>query len=79
MKMKLNPMSYFQRCTTLIQRDRPMLKQRLNVETTLHKVDTTLYNVDTMLYRRCFDVASMSVKTTSNPIGLVMIKDLYIE
>ena len=72
MKMKQNPMSHFQRCTTLIQRDRPMLKQRLNVETTLHKVDT-------MLYRRCFDVASMSVKTTSNPIGLVMIKDLYIE
>ena len=79
MKMKQNPMLYFQRCTTLIQRDRPMLKQRLNVETTLHKVDTTLYNVDTMLYRRCVDVASMSVKTIAKPIRQVKSMDLQKE
>ena len=64
LKMKQNPMSDFQRRTTLIQR-------RNNVETAFH-------NVGTMLIQRCFYLASTLVKIILNPIGLVMIMDLPI-
>ena len=65
LKMKQNPTSDFQRCTTLIQRQCPTLKQRRN-------------NVGTTLIQRCFNLASTLVKTILNPIGLVMIMDLQI-
>ena len=64
-KMKQNPTSDFQRCTTLIQRQCPTLKQRRN-------------NVGTTLIQRCFNLALTSVKPILHPIGLVMIVDCLI-
>ena len=65
LKMKQNPTSDFQRCTTLIQRQCPTLKQRRN-------------NVGTTLIQRCFNLASTLVKAILNPIGLVKIADCEI-
>ena len=73
LKTKENPTSYFQRCTTLIQRQCPTLN---NVETTLHNVETTLHNVDTTLIQSFFNLATTLVKAILNPIGLVTIMDL---
>ena len=64
--MKQNPTSDFQRCTTLIQRQCPTLKQRRN-------------NVVTTLIQRYFNPASTLVKDILNPVGLVMIMDLQID
>ena len=43
LKMKQNPTSHFQRCTTLIQRQCPALKQRRN------NVVSTLYQESTLV------------------------------
>ena len=51
LKMKQNPMSDFQRCTTLIQRQCPTLKQRRN------NVAQRWYNVDTTLFQPSVDVS----------------------
>ena len=67
-KMKQNPTLDFQRCTTLIQRQRPTLKQRRN------NVAQRWYNVDTTLFQPSIDL----VKPILNPIGLAMIVDCVI-
>ena len=36
----------------------------------------TSHNVNTTLYQRCFNVASVLVRTISSPVGLLMIMDL---
>ena len=51
LKMKQNPKSDFQRCTTLIQRQCPTLKQRRN------NVAQRWYNVDTTLFQPSVDVS----------------------
>ena len=51
LKMKQNPKLDFQRCTTLIQRQRPTLKQRRN------NVAQRWYNVDTTLFQPSVDVS----------------------
>ena len=51
LKMKQNPTSDFQRCTTLIQRQCPTLKQRRN------NVTQRWYNVDTMLFQLSVNVS----------------------
>ena len=51
LKMKQNPTSDFQRCTTLIQRQCPTLKQRRN------NVAQRWYNVDTTLFQPSVDVS----------------------
>ena len=56
LKMKQNPTSDFQRCTTLIQCQCMTLKQHWNIR--LHKVETTLQNVVTTLIQRCINLAS---------------------
>ena len=76
LKMKQNPTSDFQRCTTWIQRESPTMKKR---RTALHNVQTTLPNVGTTLVQRCFNLASTLVKAILNPIGLVMVMVLQID
>ena len=66
LKTKENPTSYFQRCTTLIQRQCPTLN---NVETTLHNVETTLHNVDTTLIQSFFNLATTESYIESNRAG----------
>ena len=66
--------SDFQRCTALIQRQCPTLKQHRNNDTQRRK---TLHNVCTTLTER-FNLASMLVKAMLNSIGLVMIRNLQI-
>ena len=69
--MKQNLTSDFQRCTALIQRQCPTLKQCRN------NVAQRWYNVDTTLFQPSVDVqSSVEVKAILNPIGLVMIMDL---
>ena len=68
LKMKQNPTSDFQRCTMLIQRQCPTLKQcRNNVTQRWYNVDTTLLNLTLTL-----------VKPILNPIGPVTIVDCVI-
>ena len=76
LKMKQNPTSDFQRCTTWIQRESPTMKKR---RTALHNVQTTLPNVGTTLVQRFFNPASTLVKAILNPIGLVMVMVLQID
>ena len=76
LKMKQNPTSDFQRCTTLIQRESPTMKKR---RAALHNVQTTLPNVGTTLVQRFFNPASTLVKAILNPIGLVMVMVLQID
>ena len=64
LKMKKNPMSNFQRCTTLIQHRCATLKQCWN-------------NVDTVLSQLCSNLASTLVKAVSKPIGQVISKFYY--
>ena len=52
--MKQNPTSDFELCTTLIQRQCPMLKQRRNNVTQRQK---TLHNVGTTLFKPSIDVS----------------------
>ena len=59
LKMKQNPMSDFQRCTTLIQRGCTTLKQRWD-------------NVETTLSQLCSNLASTLVKALSKPVRLVI-------
>ena len=59
LKMKQNPTSDFQRCTTLIQRRCATLKQRWK-------------NVDTTLSQLCCSLASTLVKAVSTQVGLVI-------
>ena len=59
LRMKQNPTSDFQRCTTLIQRRCATLKQRWN-------------NVDTTLSQLCCSLASTLVKAVSKQVGLVI-------
>ena len=67
LKMKQNPTSHFQRCTTLIQRQCPALKQRRNNSTQRwNNVVSTLYQESTL------------VKAILNPVGLMMIADCEI-
>ena len=61
-KMKHNPTSDFQRCTTSVQ---PILN-----------VPQRGFNVDVALSQRCFNVTSTSVKAKSKPIWLVKNMDL---
>ena len=69
--MKQNPTLDFQRCTTLIQRQCPTLKQRRNnVTQRRNNVAQRWYNVDTTLFQPSVDVL--------NPIGLVMMVDCVI-
>ena len=68
-------MSDFQRCTTLIQRQWPTLKQRRKNVT---QCRTMLNNAGTTLIQRCFNLASILVKAILNPIGLVKIVDCEI-
>ena len=51
LKLKQNPTSGFQRCTKLIKRQCPTLKQRLN------NVVQRWYNVDTMLFQPSVNVS----------------------
>ena len=58
LKMKQNPTSDFQRCTTLIQRQCPTLKQRRNnVTQRRNNVAQRWYNVDTTLFQPSVDVS----------------------
>ena len=58
LKMKQNPKSDFQRCTTLIQRQCPTLKQRRNnVTQRRNNVAQRWYNVDTTLFQPSVDVS----------------------
>ena len=67
LKMKQNPTSDFQRCTTLIQCQWPTFKQRRkNVTQRWNNVVSTWYQALTL------------VKAILNPIGLVMIVDCEI-
>ena len=79
LKMKQNPTSDFQRCTS---RYNVGVRPWNNVESTLHNVDTiafkhctTLFlrcfNDDVALSQSCFNVASTSVKAISKSIWLV--------
>ena len=63
--MKQNLTSDFQRCTTLIQRQCPTLKQRRNNVT--HRRNNVA--------QRCFNLASTLVKSILNTIGLMTIVD----
>ena len=74
LKVKQNPTSDFQLCTTL----NVSARRWSNVKTTLHNIKTTLHNVGTTLIQRCFNLASALVKALLSPIGLVMIMDLQI-
>ena len=54
--MKQNPTSDFQRCTMLIQRQCPKLKQRRNnVEQRRNNVAQRWFNVDTVLLQPSVD------------------------
>ena len=66
--MKQSPPSDFQRCTKLIQRQCPTLKQRY----------TTSEQRCTTLVQRCFNQAQTFVKAILNAVGLVMIMYLQI-
>ena len=58
LKTKQNPTSDFQRCTTLIQRQCPTLKQlRNNVTQRRNNVAQRWYNVDTTLFQPSVDVS----------------------
>ena len=58
LKMKQNPMSDFQRCRTLMQRQCPTLKQRRNnVTKRQNNVEQRWYNVDTTLFQPSVDVS----------------------
>ena len=72
LKIKQNPTSVFQRCTTLIQCQCPTLKQRRK------NVTQRQNNTGTTLKQRCFNLVSTLIKTILNPIGLVMIMDCEI-
>ena len=70
LKMKQNPTSVFQRCTSLIQRRSLTFKQlwRNNAKR-WNNVETTLHNVETRLYQHCFNVASALLKLYRNQSG----------
>ena len=55
--MKQNPTSDFQRCTTLIQRQCPTLKQRRN------NVTQRRNSVDTMLFQPIVDVSESYIES----------------
>ena len=57
LKMKQNPTSDFQRCTTLIQRQCPTLKQRRN------NVTQRRNSVDTMLFQPSVDVSESYIES----------------
>ena len=56
--MKQNPTSDFQRCTTLIQRQCPTLKQRQNnVTQRRNNFAQRWFNVDTTLFQPSVDIS----------------------
>ena len=84
LKMKENPKSDFQCCTTMIQ---CRVQRWNNVKSTLHNVNAIFFrrctmsfqrcfNVDMTLSQRCFNVVSTSVKAISKPLWLVKSTDL---
>ena len=72
MKMKQNPTSDFQQLHNVDTTSVP------DVETTSKQGYITSKQLCTMLIQRCFNLLSMFVKATLNPIELVMIMDLQI-
>ena len=85
--MKQNLNLDLQRCTALMKRRCPTLKQRLiNVEqrrynhfSTLCNVVTTFFNVNMPLFQCCFNVAATLVKAISKPIWSVKSMDLQTD
>ena len=67
LKMKQDPMSDFQHCTTLIQQRCKTLKRRCTTSF------QCCFNVDMALSHYCFKVASVSVKAFWKPIWLINI------
>ena len=67
LKMKQNPMSDFQHCTTLIQQWCTTLKKRCTTSF------QCCFNVDMTLSHYCFKVPSVSVKVFWKPIWLMNI------
>ena len=63
--MKQNPTSDFQRCTTLIQRQCPTLKQRRsNVTQRRNNAAQRWYNVNTMLFQSSVDVSYSYIQSS---------------
>ena len=68
LKMKQNPTSDFQRCTTLIKRQCPTLKQRRNnVTQCRNNVAQRWYDVDTTLFQPSVDKIQKYVFIDSEP------------